>query len=110
MGLPFDRYGGTEPFFFVVSLNGVGVPSLTFQANDIKVSKDGAAGVNASTIGTVAETALGLGVYKWTPTLSSETQCKVLIIKVKDDVGTEFDENTLIIPMGGHTSARYDAV
>ena len=100
-------YGSTEPIYFKVTLAGVGVPSLTFQANDVKVSKDGAAFANASTIGTVAETTAGLGWYKWTPSAASATQAKVLIINVKDDVGTEFDENGIIIHTGGNASAYH---
>ena len=100
-------YGSTDPIYFKVTLSGVGVASLTFQAADIKVSKDGAAFANASTIGTVAETTAGLGWYKWTPSAASATQCEVLIINVKDDSGSEFDENGLVIATGGNASARF---
>jgi hypothetical protein len=99
-------YGATDPIFFKATLEGRGVPSLSFQDADVKISKDGHDAVNAASHGTVAETSAGLGWYTYTP-VASVTQCEVLIINVEDAVGSAFDENGLVIAMGGHASARF---
>jgi hypothetical protein len=107
------KYGSTEPIYFKVTLNGDGVAGLTFDANDIKYSLDNATAVNASTVGTIAAAAIGLGWYKWTPNGAANTQGKIIIFNIKDDSYTTtpaFDENGIIVLLGGNTSAYYDGV
>ena len=99
------EYGSQEPIFFKVTLNGVGVTGLTFQDADIELSKSGAAFGTINADESVTE--IDHGVYKWTPENASETQTEVIILNIKDAVGTEFDENCLIIATGGHASARF---
>ena len=102
-------YGTTDPIYFKVTLNGVGVSGLTFQDADIKLSKDGAnwASITASANVEEVEAAAGYGVYKWTPAIAAETQAEVIILNIKDAVGSEFDENCLIISTGGNANARF---
>lgn len=102
-------YGSTDPIYFKVTLAGVGVTGLTFQDADIELSKDGGnwASINADTTVVEVEAAAGYGVYKWTPQAASETQCEVMVLNIKDAVGSAFDENCLIISTGGNASARF---
>ena len=106
MAIDLYRYGTTEPIYFKVTLNGVGVTGLTLASEDVKVSKDGAAFANVGT----ACAEVGLGVYKWTPAASSWSQCGVMVINIKDASGSAFDENCLIVATGGDTAARFDGV
>ena len=102
-------YGTTEPVYFKATLAGVGVTGLTFQDADIELSKDGGdwASINADTTVVEIESAAGYGVYKWTPQAAAETQCKVMVLNIKDAAGAEFDENCLIIVTGGHANAFF---
>lgn len=101
------RYGTTEPVYFKVTLSNAGVAGLTFQAADIKLSIDNGAAINIGTECT--EAALGLGAYLWTPSVASRTQGKQLVINIKDDVGSAFDENMIILQTGGDSSAYFNA-
>ena len=98
-------YGTTSPIYFKVTLDGAGVTGLTFQDADIQLSKDGVSfsSINADT--TVTE--VGFGVYEWVPASPTETEAEVLIINIKDNSGSAFDENCLIIATGGNSSARF---
>lgn len=98
------RYGSTDPIYFKLTLSGAAVTGVTFQAADVKLSKDGAAFANIGT----ACTEVGLGWYKWTPAAAANTQCQTAIVNIKDDVGTLWDENALLLVMGGNASALYD--
>lgn len=102
------RWGTIEPLPFKVTLNGDGVAGLTFQANDIKIMSDGGAWVNASTIGTITDK--GNGWYTWTPNSTVNTQKVSLVFNIKDDIGTEFDENGAVFFTGGNVAAFYDGV
>jgi len=100
------RYGSIDPFFFKLTLSGVAVAGVTFDAADVKLSKDGAAFANIGTA--CAEATGGLGWYKWTPAAAANTQCKIGIINIKDNVGTLFDENGVVFVTGGDASAQHD--
>jgi hypothetical protein len=96
-------YGSLDPIYFKVTKNGVGVTGQApFSTGDIQLSIDGGTFSNIDT----EVTEVGLGWYKWTPT-GTETQGQVLIINVKEVVGTNFDENGLVIATGGNASARF---
>ena len=97
-------YGSTQPVYFKLTLSGVAVTGVTFQAADVQLSKDGAAFANIGT----ACTEVGLGWYKWTPAAAANTQCKTAIINIKDVIGSLFDENALLLVTGGSASALYD--
>ena len=100
------EYGTVKSVPFKVTLSGAGVTGLTFDAADIQISIDSAAFVNASTLGAIAE--IGLGWYKWTPSGGASTQASDhIVINVKDNVGTAFDENGVVLYTGGHPSARF---
>lgn len=99
------RYGSTDPLYFKITLNGDAVTGLTFATNDIQLSKDGGAFANISS----AITEVGLGVYAWTPALSTNTQCKTGVINIKDQTATAvFDENCIIFVTGGAGAAFYN--
>ena len=98
------RYGSQDPIPFKVTLSGAGVTSLTFDAADIQLSKDGAAFANIGT----ACTEVGLGWYIWTPALVADTQCGYGVINIKDNVGSAFDENGIVFYTGGNAAARFD--
>ena len=100
----FVRYGSQDPIPFKISLSGVAVTGVTFDAADVKLSKDGAAFANIGS----ACTEVGLGWYIWTPASAADTQCEYGIINIKDNVGSAFDENGVIFYTGGNASARYD--
>ena len=95
------RYANTDPIYFKVTKNGEAVLSLVpFSTNDIQ-AKIG----NGTTSGWVDistnVTEEGLGWYQWTPASAASTTGKVIIINVKDVLGTAFDENGLSIITGG---------
>lgn len=98
-------YGSTGKIYFKLTLSGVAVTGVTLDAADVKLSKDGAAFTNIGSA--CAETTAGLGWYAWTPGASTDTQCEVMIINVKDNAGSAFDENGLVITTGGSASARF---
>lgn len=100
------RYGTTKPVYFKIILSNAGVAGLTFQAADIQLSIDDATPINIG--GECTEAALGLGVYKWTPSIASRTQGEQLVINIKDNSGSAFDENMIILQTGGHASAYFD--
>ena len=100
------KYGATDPVYFKVTLAGVGVAGITLAAADVKLGLDGAAAVNIGA--SCTETTFGLGWYKWTPANASQTQGKTAIINVKDSVSTAFDENGILLVMGGNAAALYD--
>ena len=106
MPLLLQVYGNLDPIPFKITKNGAAVPGLTFSANDIQLSVDGAAGTDISSECT--ETTLGLGWYQWQPTSAAQTQANYyIIINVKEVVGTNFDENGISLATGGHGSARH---
>lgn len=102
-------YGSVDPIFFKVTLDGVGVSGLTFQDADIQLSKSGAnwETITASTSVVEVEAAAGYGIYAWTPTSGTQTQTEVIILNIKDSLGSAFDENCLIIATGGNANARF---
>lgn len=100
------RYGSVDPIYFKLTLNGVAVTGITFDAADVKLGLDGGTAANIGTACT--ETTFGLGWYKWTPASTANTQCKTGIINVKDNVGSAFDENGIIFITGGNAAAQYD--
>ena len=97
------NYGTLDPIPFKVTKNGAGVTGLTFSTGDIQASVDGAAFANIDT--EITET--GLGWYLWTPTIATQTQGEFVIINVKEVLGTNFDENGIVLYTGGNASARY---
>lgn len=100
------RYGTLKPVYFKVTLSNTGVTGLTFDAADVQLSIDDGAAINIGAECT--EATLALGWYKWTPSIASRTQGEQLLINVKDNAGSAFDENGLVILTGGHSSAYYD--
>jgi len=98
-------YSSTDPIYFKLTLNGVGVtPSLA--SNDIMVSLDG--NTPFDVLSYVSPVTGMTGLFKWTPDNSGHTQGEVIIINIKDaSAGGAFDENCLIIATGGHASARF---
>jgi len=107
MAINLYRWGDTDPIYFKLTLNGAAVTGVSLANDDVKLSQDGAAFANIGTA--CAEVANG--IYKWTPAAGSNTQCKVMIINIKDATGGPlFDENCLIITTGGDTSAGLDGV
>lgn len=102
------KYGAQKTIFFkVVNSSNQGVIGLTFDANDIAVSKDGAAGTNIGT--QVTETTFGRGWYQWTPASAAQMQCEQLIIDIKDTAGgPAFAENGGLFATGGNLNAFYN--
>ena len=99
------EYGTTSPLYFKLTSSGVGV-AATLATGDVKISKDGGAFANVTTLPTVVDASNGPGWFKWTPT-AAETQCEVFIINIKDASGAVFDENALVVATGGNASARF---
>jgi len=95
------RYGAVEPVYFKITLSAVAVTGLTLGSTDFTISKDGA---GFSSIG-LEVTEVGKGVYKWTPSAATQTQAKVVLLNLADVVGSEFDENLIILITGGDSSA-----
>ena len=100
------RYGSVDPIPFKATLSGVAVAGLTFQAADVKLSIDNAAVIDIGT--EVTEATIGLGWYIWTPSAAARTQCGYGVINVKDDSGSEFDENGIVFYTGGDENARFN--
>lgn len=103
------EYGATDPIAFVLTLNGVGVTGHTLVAADVKLSTidDG-----TPTYNTTANIGLECsegdnGFYYWEPSAAAQTQHDVLLIYINDSVGSDFDENRLVIVTGGNPSARF---
>lgn len=105
MALPY-RYGETKPIpFKIVDSDNNGVSGITFAAGEVKLSKDGATFIN---IGTEC-TEVGEGVYIWTPSLASRTQCEYGVLSMKDISSPQaWKENCVIFVTGGSVSAFYD--
>ena len=99
------EYAATDTIYFKLTLNGVGV-NPTLAAADFYLSQDGAAGVQLDTLPTAVDSTNMPGVFEWTP-ITTETDCEVMILNIKDAAGSAFDENCLIIATGGHASARF---
>ena len=103
-------YESVDPIYFKITLNGEGV-NVTLATNDVRLSKDGASGGSIIDITTECAAVDGTnlpGLYKWTPSLASRTQCEVMAIYIKDaSAEGAFDENCLIISTGGNASARF---
>jgi len=99
------RYGQQKPVYFKITLTGVGVTGLTLDNADMELSKDGGAFANMGT--EVSE--VGRGVYMWTPTSAAQTQAQSLVLDLKDNIGSAFDENCVILITGGDPSAFLDA-
>jgi len=104
--MQLTKYGSINPIYFKLTLSGVAVTGVVFDAADVKLSQDGAAAINIGTECT--ETTFAGGWYKWTPSVTSRTQCKTGILNIKDNIGTLWDENGLIFITGGHASAQYN--
>ena len=98
-------YGSTDPIYFKLTLGGVGV-NPTVVAGDFYLSQDGAAGAALSNLPTAVDGTNMLGIFKWIP-VTTETDCEVMILNIKDVAGGAFDENCLIISTGGHVNARF---
>ena len=98
------NYGSTDTIPFKVTKNSVAVTGLApFSTGDIQASVAGAAFANIDS----EVTEIGLGWYLWTPTVATQTQGEFVIINVKEVLGTNFDENGIVLYTGGNASARY---
>jgi len=101
-------YGANNRIIFKVTLNGVGVPDLTFQDEDINVSKDNGDWLAIGSVVTEMVSASdGKGWYIWTPASAGLTQCEDLVINVADASGSAFDENGIVLGTGNDPSARF---
>ena len=98
------EFGSTDPIPFKLTLNGVAVTGITFDAADVTLSKDGAAFTN---IGANC-TEVGQGWYIWTPSAAADTQCNYGIINVVDSSGSAFDETGVLFYTGGNAGARFN--
>jgi len=98
-------YASTDTLYFKITLAGVGV-NYTLVNADVKLSQDGATGGNVSTVPVAIDATNLPGVYSWSPTVA-ESACEVMILNITDSVGGRFDQNCIIVPTGGHTSARF---
>ena len=106
MSIDLHVYGSTDPIYFkLVNSSGVGVND-NLQAGDIRISKDGAASANVSSLPVAVDSTNMPGVYRWNPT-AAEAQCKVMVINCKDQVGAAWIENCIIVATGGNASARF---
>ena len=94
-------YGSLEPIYFKLVKAGVNVLGRTLLAADVVLMKDGGAGANIGS--ECAE--VGLGFYKWTPSVSTQTQCKKMQIAIQDSTGSLFDDNGIQVYTGGDPSA-----
>jgi hypothetical protein len=104
--LAYHKYGTTDPIPLKFTLNNVGV-NVTLAAGDVKVSVDGAAPANVNALPVAVDATNMPGVFLWTP-IAAEVQGKLIILNIKDQAGSAFDENMITIPTGGHASARYN--
>lgn len=101
-------YGSLKPHYFVlVDSSGNRVTGHTFVTADIYLMDTGQGGGNASIASEI--TALGLGVYKWTPTSAAQTQVETVVIAITDSAGSSFIDNTLTLHTGGNASSYFDA-
>jgi len=99
-------YAQTDKVFFKLTLLGVAVTGVVLQDADVKLLKDGAA---AADIGLeCTECVGGLGWYEWQPSLAAQTSSEVLIINIKDAIGSAFDENAVLLTTGGNIAARFN--
>jgi len=106
MSINLHVYASTDPIYFKFTLAGVGVdPTLVL--GDVTLSKDGGTVTDIPLVELTPVDALNMvGAYLWTPT-AVEASCKVMVVNIKDQAGSAFDENMLIISTGGHASARF---
>lgn len=106
MSFILQWYGTQDKLYFKVTKNGVGV-NVTLATADVKITKDGGAVSNVVVTPTAVDGTNMPGVYTWTPE-AAEATCEVMIVNIKDSTATGlFDENCLIIPTGGNSSARF---
>jgi len=98
-------YGATDPIYFKLTLAGVGV-NPTVVAGDFYLSQDGVAGVALTNLPTAVDGTNMPGIFKWIPD-TTETDCEIMVLNIKDAAGAAFDENCLIIATGGNASARF---
>ena len=103
------RYANTDPIYFKLTKNGAAVVAYTFSALDVQTKIGDGTTTNWVDISTEI-TDEGLGWYQWTPTSAARTTGKVILINVKDAVGTDFDENGLSIITGGDPAAMLNGV
>ena len=106
------RYANTDPIYFKLTKNGEAVGDKTgyaFSALDVQTKIGDGTITNWVDIST-AITYEGLGWYQWTPTAAAQTTGKVILINIKDAVGTDFDENGLSIITGGDPAAMLNGV
>jgi hypothetical protein len=101
----FQVYESTKPKSFKITLNGVGV-NVTLASGDVKIIKDGGTPANVATLPTAVDGTNAPGLYRWTPTLA-EMQAEEVVLMIKDQSGSAFDENMLIFETGGNASARW---
>ena len=109
MSINLYNYATTDAVYFKVTKDGVGLTGQApFSTGDIKLSIDGTAFTDIP-VGEITEvdSASGLGIYKWQPASGTQTTGEVLIINIKEVVGTNFDENCIIMSTGGNASARF---
>lgn len=100
-------YGQTDPVYFKLTLNSVGV-DVTLATDDIQLIIDGGTAIDVTTECAAIDGTNLPGLYKWTPSSASRTQGQVLVLYIRDDsAGGAFDENMLIIATGGHADARF---
>lgn len=100
-------YGQTDPPFWVLlDANGEGVTGHTFVAADVQMSSwddDDDTYNNAVNIGLECDEGDN-GFYYWKPSLASQLEHSVVMLYIHDSVGTAFEENRLIIDIGGDTA------
>lgn len=102
------NYGTTEPIPFKVTKNGAGVDSITFSSWDVQLSLQGSAFLDISgQCDEMIGTGQGEGWYVWTPSIAAYTSVPYFIIHIKEQAGTNFDENGLVFYTGGNASARF---
>lgn len=99
-------YGSTDPLYFKLTKNGVGV-NPTLVAADFRLSKDDAGGIALNSIPVAVDAINMRGVFKWTP-ITTETQAKTIVVNCKDAAGDEFDENMLVWYTGGSAPAFHN--
>lgn len=108
------RYGATDPVYFKITKDRVGVSGLTLEAQDVRMFASQAGGdSDPISIGNYcSETTFGYGWYKFTPPSPPLylTEAKQIIVNVKDNVGTAFDEDSFILLTAGDQSALFDGL
>ena len=106
-------YGKLRPIPFKITKDGAGI-NPTLVLGDVTLASFDEATPSVITVTdiplseiTVVDATDMLGWHVWTPT-GTKTQAEQLVINVKDVGGTAFDENGIVVTMGGHANAFLD--